>query len=181
MRQNRLRFIQTNVTQLLRDGGILEAPVDVESIARNLGIVVKKTPTDDDISGFLWMSANSQAIIGVNMLHHPNRQRFTIGHEIGHFILHEFDEVHVDRAVVRRRDGSSSRGEDIDEIEANTFAANLLMPVEFLERDLIRFTIFDLHDDKRITQLAKRYQVSVQAMTNRLVRLGLFSESVWRI
>jgi Zn-dependent peptidase ImmA (M78 family) len=160
---------------LLRSGNITSAPVDVESVARRLGILVRRTPTDDDISGFLLRHPGGQAIIGVNTLHHPNRQRFTIAHEIGHFILHQ-QQVHIDRAVVKLRDRASSQGDDDEEVEANGFAAELLMPVEFLGRDLERLPPTDFHDDRRMQQLAKSYLVSVQAMTNRLVILGFLPE-----
>lgn len=172
MRINRRRLIRTEVSDLLEINQIVNAPVDVERIARNLGILVRRTPTDDDISGFLLRDAGGRAVIGVNTLHHPNRQRFTIGHEIGHFILHPQGEMHVDRTVIKLRDRASSQGEDLEEIEANAFAAELLMPFGFLSRDLERLPPIDFHDDRRMQQLAKSYQVSVQAMTNRLVSLG---------
>ena len=172
MKTNRRRLIQTAVTDLLQKGNINEAPIDVERIARNLNIAVKRTPSEDDISGFLLRHPGGQAIIGVNTLHHPNRQRFTIAHEIGHFVLHQQEEVHVDRSVVKLRDRASSKGEDPEEVEANGFAAELLMPADLLSGDLARLTFTDLLDDRGMQQLAKRYQVSVQAMTNRLVSLG---------
>lgn len=176
MRINRRRIIRTEVIELLETNLISSAPVDVERIARSLGILVRRTPTDDDISGFLLRDAGGRAVIGVNTMHHPNRQRFTIGHEIGHFILHPEGTMHVDRTVIKLRDRASSQGEDYEEIEANTFAAELLMPINFLSRDLQRLPPTDFHDDRRMLQLAKNYQVSVQAMTNRLVSLRFLPE-----
>lgn len=92
--------------------------------------------------------------------------------------------MHVDRSVLRLRNTpslrlrntASSKGEDTEEIEANRFAAELLMPQGFLERDLKEFSITDLHDDRGMQQLAKRYKVSVQAMTTRLGSLGYITE-----
>jgi hypothetical protein len=46
------------------------------------------------------------------------------------------------------------------------------MPRVFIEQDLEAIPLMDLHDDRRVDQLAKRYLVSVQAMTNRLISLG---------
>lgn len=178
MKQSKRREIETKVKSLLQKSKITAAPVDVERIATDLGIVVKRTPTEEDISGFLLRNPDGQAIIGVNTLHHPNRQRFTIAHEIGHFELHEFDEVHVDRSVVKLRSSASSRGEDEEEIQANGFAAELLIPQDFLSKDLAIFTLTDLQDDRGMQQLAKRYKVSVQAMTNRLISLGYLSSDV---
>lgn len=172
MRISRRKLIQSEVAELLQKSNITEAPVNVERVATGLNIAVRRTPSEDDISGFLLRHPGGQAIIGVNTLHHPNRQRFTIAHEIGHFVLHQHDQVHVDRAIVKLRDRASSKGEDPEEIEANGFAAELLMPEEFLRSDLARLTFTDLLDDRRMQQLAKQFQVSVQAMTNRLVSLG---------
>ena len=174
MKLNRRRLIQSEVVELLQRNNITEAPVDVERVAKSVHIAVRRTPSEDDISGFLLRQAG-QAIIGVNTLHHPNRQRFTIAHELGHFVLHQHDEVHIDRAVVKLRDRTSSKGEDPEEVEANGFAAELLMPEQFLTRDLARLTFTDLLDDRGMQRLAKQYQVSVQAMTNRLVSLGYLS------
>jgi len=61
-------------------------------------------------------------------------------------------------------------------VEANGFAAELLMPAEFLSDDLRKLTLTDLLDDRKMQQIAKKYQVSVQAMTNRLVSLGYLPE-----
>jgi Zn-dependent peptidase ImmA (M78 family) len=167
-RQNEIR---QKATRLLNQCGIREAPVDVELIAQRLHILIRKSPTDDDISGFL-LRQSYGSVIGVNTLHHSNRQRFTIAHELGHFLLHEHDTVHVDRALFKHRNELSSAGTNRDEVEANRFAAELLIPQAFLEKDLALNPIHDMLDDRRMQQLAKRYQVSVQAMTNRVVSLG---------
>ena len=63
---------------------------------------------------------------------------------------------------------------DDGEIEANQFAAELLMPVEFLERD-IRKIPDELAFDEAIRRLAAQYEVSAQAMTIRLSSLGILS------
>jgi len=172
MRTSKQKEILDYVNRLLEENEINGAPVDVERVATSLGIDVRKTPTEDDISGFLLTQGDGLRVIGVNSLHHPNRQRFTIGHEIGHFALHNKAGVHVDRLVVRLRSSASSTGEEREEVEANRFAAELLVPRNFLERDLKDFSLNDLSDDRGMQQLAKRYQVSVQAMTNRLISLG---------
>src|SRR6266478_4644622 len=78
MRINRKRFIRLEVDQLLQRNSIASAPIDVERVARNLKILIRRTPTDDDISGFLLRHPGGQVVIGVNTLHHSNRQRFTI-------------------------------------------------------------------------------------------------------
>jgi Zn-dependent peptidase ImmA (M78 family) len=73
---------------------------------------------------------------------------------------------------VRLRDDTSSQGIDEAEKEANLFAAELLMPEEFLKKDLAGRSTLDLYDEDYIPQLAENYGVSVQALMFRLQYLG---------
>gem|GEM_PF-4555697 len=65
-------------------------------------------------------------------------------------------------------------------MEANLFAAELLMPSHFIASDLRRVRVLDLHDEEHITELAELYQVSNQAMTIRLGQLGAFTPHQFR-
>jgi Zn-dependent peptidase ImmA (M78 family) len=132
----------------------------------------------DDVSGMLYRDAH-KTIIGVNESDHENRQRFTIAHELGHLHLHPVDRLHLDRNFrVAFRDSRSSTGADVREVEANEFAAELLMPAEMLRKDLEGRAI-DIEDDSKLIEgLARTYQVSVQAMTYRLTNLGLIGAIV---
>jgi Zn-dependent peptidase ImmA (M78 family) len=116
----------------------------------------------------------ARARIGVNALHHPNRQRFTIAHEIGHLVLHRPEitkEIHVDREFpMLMRDAVSATGSDEMEIEANCFAAEILMPESFLAKSLEGRPI-DIDDDAAVSALAKVYKVSASAMRLRLGNL----------
>lgn len=71
------------------------------------------------------------------------------------------------------RDARTSAGVDDDEIEANRFAAELLMPRDFLEADLRALGPIYLDDERAIANLAKKYRVSPQAMAIRLSSLRL--------
>lgn len=178
----RKKHIRELVERLLSDRDIKKPDVPVEAITKSLGIKVKRDRVDDKLSGFL-VRATKQgiAIIGVNADHHPRRQRFTIAHELGHYLLHETEAVHFDAErpgfTVHRRDKASSTGESDLEREANLFAAELLMPARFLEEDVARINRFDLLDDKAdvLEKLADQYNVSVQALTFRLANLGLIN------
>jgi Zn-dependent peptidase ImmA (M78 family) len=78
----------------------------------------------------------------------------------------------VDRGFqINLRDGNSSKGEIEDEKEANLFAAELLIPVQFIQEELAAIEVLDLEDDS-IANLAKKYEVSTQAMAFRLSYLG---------
>jgi Zn-dependent peptidase ImmA (M78 family) len=146
----------------------------VEQIAATLGIEVQYEPAEADLSGFLYRNRKRKtAIIGVNAIHHSNRQHFTVAHELGHFLLHDFDDVHVDRQFkVWLRNEESSQGVDVEEKEANLFAAELLMPASFLQEDVKQIGVVDLDDERALAKLARRYGVSTQAMTFRLAYLG---------
>jgi Zn-dependent peptidase ImmA (M78 family) len=176
----RRKYIHSLVDKLLLTHGIKSAPIRVEEIARQLGADVVYQAADDDLSGFLFRDYKQRnAIIGVNAKHHPNRQRFTIAHEIGHFLLHEYEGFHFDGDgqgfQVRLRDDESRKGTDDDEKEANLFGAELLMPERLLRADISKIPKLDLFNDEgaaSFKKLANRYQVSVRALTYRLANLG---------
>ena len=142
-----------------------------------LGITILSKPSDDDLSGFLYRELdNKNAVIGVNQTHHPNRRRFTIAHEIGHFIMHDFEGFHFDsnnqKYLLKLRSKNSHLFNPAEEREANEFAAELLMPKAFIQEDMKAFSDKDLMYDEDLTELAKKYKVSVQALTFRLQNLG---------
>ena len=167
----RLALINRNVKNLLKRFGISDPPIPVHKIARGCGARIVRVSGEDDIDGFLYRE-NERAVIGVNKDQARVRRRFTIAHELGHLLLHEHEEVHVDRGFrVRLRSGVSSQGLDRDEMEANRFAAELLMPIRMLRRD-IEDHVFDLADDGELYLLAKRYGVSTQALAFRITGLG---------
>jgi Zn-dependent peptidase ImmA (M78 family) len=156
--------------RVLRDYGVKAAPVPVDRIIKSKGIALEYAPLDDEMSGMAYIK-DGVAIIGLNALHHPNRQRFSAAHELGHHELHAEileSKVHVDKGFqVLLRDDVSSRGIDDREIEANAFASELLMPSELIagavgERGL------DIEDDEGIEVLAKKFRVSAAAMRYRL-------------
>jgi Zn-dependent peptidase ImmA (M78 family) len=169
----RNKLIQQTVSTLLEEAGISEPGLDVKRIAENRGAIVVEEPNENDFSGFLFRSSDSSPIIGVNANHAPTRKRFTIAHELGHLLLHSKSGVHVDQAIVQMRDATASAGVDEDEMEANRFAAELLMPRSFLERDLEALGPIHADDERAIASLAKKYRVSPQAMAIRLSALKL--------
>lgn len=171
--------IERDVNSILEQSGIKRPPVPVEKIARQLGALVRyELVEEEDLSGAL-SREHGTPVIAVNSLHHENRQRFTIAHELGHLQLHAgtlyFD--HHTPFQKRFRRGLASQGTDQEEIEANFFAASLLMPRLFLEEDAKAGLLdgIDLEELDSLRSLAKRYRVSPQAMALRLVNLGIIS------
>jgi Zn-dependent peptidase ImmA (M78 family) len=172
----RRRKIESQVHELLKAYGITDAPVPVERIAKAQGARIFYKSLDDDMSGFIYRD-QTQTVIGVNTHHAPVRQNFTIAHELGHLLLHDQEQLHVDRTFrVRLRSGVSSQGTDEAEREANLFAATLLMPNQFLEADLAAEEYLDLLDSELLRALARKYGVSTEALVNRLKNLDYIQE-----
>ena len=169
MRKGRYGLIERLTERLVAEASLGGPPVPVERIAAGHGCTVRASDLKD-ISGILVRSPAGN-VIGVNSLHHEHRRRFTVAHELGHLLLHEGEQVTFDRDFrVSLRSDESSTGTDVEEVEANFFAASLLMPDSLLLADPRARTI-DLEDADATAALARIFSVSTQAMTLRLARL----------
>jgi Zn-dependent peptidase ImmA (M78 family) len=167
--------IERAARRLLEENNVTRAPVPVEQLASALKIDVRYSEGADDVSGALIRETDS-VVIAVNSAQHENRQRFTIDHELGHFLLHRGTKLHFDDDFrIDYRDATSSDATNREEIEANGFAAALLMPQRILMRDWLRLAPDDKAIPDTIRALATRYRVSQRAMELRLVNLGLIS------
>jgi Zn-dependent peptidase ImmA (M78 family) len=174
---NKVEQARNCARDLLELYAITSAPVPVERIIKKRDIALQYAPFEEDLSGMAYIN-DGVAIIGINALHHPNRQRFSAAHELGHHLLHADllkDAVHVDRGIrVMLRDEVSSQGVDENEVMANTFAAELLMPRMLLAKAMDEGEI-DIEDDTQIEAIAKKFRVSAAAMRFRLI--GLMSQN----
>lgn len=130
--------------------GSLRAPVPVLDLIGSLGIHLNPV-FDTKWSGAVNSNANG-AVIWYRMTDAPVRQRFTLAHELGHLLLHG--------EGVAFRDDTFSGGPR--EVEANVFAAHLLMPRALLT------PMFRGRDTK---SLARTFHVSEQAMAYQLHHL----------
>lgn len=152
--------------KLLRRLRISEPPIYPEIIAQKLNVPVFEWNLPDEISG-LFVRNDELVCIGVNQSHAQVRQRFTVAHELGHFVFSNEEELFVDFVD----NGSEIRSKDQNaEKRANYFAAGLLMPRSWLKRD------FDQYGSDALATLSRRYQVSEQAMWFRLLNLKLVKE-----
>lgn len=151
MRMNAERY---DADRVLLELGIKRPPVDVLHIADAIGARVHFTrgPAWD---GAAESGVDGSADIYVDAGQPTTRQRFTIAHEIGHLLLHEPGRAYRDRF--------SSQDVDIAEIQANNFAANLLMPTWMLNA---------IASGRGVPQLADIFGVSPEAMRYRLQNLG---------
>jgi Zn-dependent peptidase ImmA (M78 family) len=175
MKQKTRRQIEDQIEELLEEHGITSAPIPVELIAKAEGLPIVETTMHADISGAL-IKSDSLRGIAVNAAQAPVRKRFTVAHELAHHILDHVAEDHLDwEFTILRRDGRSSEANDQNEIEANFFAASLLMPKRMLRKDVEKKMLYNGElglDDSDVLTLAKKYNVSMNAMNYRLVNLG---------
>ena len=162
----RSREARVRAQAILKMSHTRRSPVNVVQIAESLGFEVCDYDFPESTSAVLVIDGDTRAI-GVNKSSAPVRKRFSIAHELGHFLL-----GHGDFADSRQtfEDGSYnySDPQNRQESEANEFAAELLMPEAFLKRDLEEAPL-------DVPALAKRYEVSEQAMWIQLFSLDLAS------
>lgn len=141
-------------------------PIDPVQIARSMGINVYSAKLANTLSGMIVKATpEGDVSIFLNSEHSPVRQRFTCAHELGHFFaIQELPDAST-RAYIHRRDSLSACGTDGDEIFANQFGAQILMPSE---------SVRDAHGlGMDVYALAARFHVSIDAMKFRLKNLGI--------
>ena len=166
--------LEKKAGDLLQKAAMVQAPVPVDEVARYLGIQVDEADLGEECSGMLVREEGS-VVIGVNANHHEHRKRFTIAHEIAHYMLHG-GEAYIDKPPhIDFRAADSGSGTQQEETEANQFAAALLMPADQV-RAAVAEQPFDPAQDDELPNLARRFKVSPQAMTTRLIHLGLISD-----
>lgn len=138
-------------------------PVDIDDIARRMGVEVHYLPKlagGDDISGRFDI-VNGMPTCYIRDTDIEQRQRFTLAHELGHFALNHGGGF---------RDNSVSfniYNYDQREVDANAFAAELLMPKMAIDYVIDKMKI------SLLSEFAQLFKVSVPAMRYRLKNLGI--------
>nr|WP_321269291.1 ImmA/IrrE family metallo-endopeptidase [uncultured Tolumonas sp.] len=141
--------------------GLETNPVNISGLAKHLGIAVRYEPMQGEESGSLKKDKKTgNWIMTVNSLHHPHRQRFTIAHEIAHCIRHTANRDSFEDKTFFRNGESNWM-----EVEANTFAASLLMPKD-------AFDNFIGNVSSKVEDIAMHFQVSSHAVRIRAKVLG---------
>lgn len=142
------------------NNGISIEPLDVSGLTQKLGIVMRMEPMAGEESGCLKKDKAGKWVMTINSLQHPHRQRFTIAHELGHYIKHTLiKENFMDTTFFRNEESNPM------EHEANKFAAELLMPKT-------SFIYYIENTSKQVDDLAKHFQVSTMAVRIRAKQLG---------
>jgi hypothetical protein len=148
--------------------GTLNGPVPIEEIAEALDIVEVRVAEFDGFEGMLLTdTARSTGGILANARGGLRRARFTIAHELGHYLLERHvlsDETCFRCRAADLREGREDNQHRIQETQANQFAAEILCPTEAVSRTMSAEP--DLRDGER---LRDTFDVSVEAAVRRLV------------
>lgn len=153
------------VAKILKAAPGLATPVPIEDMARQLDIKeIRDVATDSFVGALITDDARSDGFVLVQKGLHRVRRRFTIGHELCHFLLTSHkpppDGFRCSSADMRRWADKSAGGLHKMEVEANEFASLILMPPPLWRTEMAKFGEPDV---SQITALAKRFDVSKEA------------------
>lgn len=151
---------ENKAKEVISKNFITAPPILAEKLAKNYGLTVKYAIFKEEysnISGFIvpLSTDNKVCQIIVNAAEHPNRQNFTIAHELGHFLLQHVGKP--DYEVLYRRPIGDSNTKELEQA-ANCFAANLLVPKQMLEEYIKKYPLITNE------QLASIFGVSTEVI-----------------
>lgn len=158
------------VMEILKRKEMYSVPIDPVALANTENIVVRNAVFySDDISGMI-AKRSGKTLILVNINDSVYRKRFTISHELGHYFLHmqeneQLEFIDYDIDFFRGYSPETSNQNKIIEYEANTFAAELLMPTQLITERYQKI--------KNLKKLSELFMVSEIACGIRINELGL--------
>lgn len=137
----------------------LQTPIDIDKICKYYDININNEPLENVDAILIISKGKKNILINESKFIYCERKRFTIAHEIGHLFIPWHDNICGCNGI------GKFNSEDSIENEADLFASSLLIPKNDIKRDI---------EDKCITlslieELAKKYQVSLGAMTRRIL------------
>ena len=139
-----------------------ESPVDIYRLCRDIGVPTEKKPDmRNSLSGYILREPGDKFKIFYNGGHPKTRQRFTVAHELAHYLLHKDKLGDEYPENVLLRGGLPNELE----VEANQLGAEILMPNEAIDN----YTA-DNNGAMSIPELAEIFHVSTEAMS---IRLGI--------
>lgn len=149
-------------------------PIDVVSLAKNLGFLVGSSALNPEDEGLIMVDDNAKEILGqktqrlilVNESLEPNKKRFVIAHELGHFALH-----YKENQIFAHRDGEHGRSDDENDVDF--FAACLLMPEDGFKVKYNEILNESKDFIRTIGELEKIYKVPTLSIMRRCDELSL--------
>lgn len=160
------------VAEILRQNPGLPVPVPLEELAQLAGISKLEAFDSEGFEGALLTNATkSDGAIFYSRRSPRPRQRFTIGHELGHFLL----PWHRQSSFQCTAEDISARANKDWEIQANQFSAELLMPASLVKRRLQPLGEPEL---AHIQKLCVDFETSVEMTARRVVELSEYACAV---
>lgn len=164
-------FAQSKAREILTELSITTPPILIEDVIESFGLKLEQINGIDKFEGQL---IPEKRLIRINQNKPKNRQRFTIAHELGHWVLYHqgrIFETDEEPALLSLNGFSpsleSSYSHKQREAEANYFAGELLIPIKWLEIDWKKYN----PDIKKLSDL---YQVSEEALWKKILELDKF-------
>lgn len=170
--------IDTAIKKILDENNIVSPPVNVFKIARSMNFDLFSVNFDDDnIKGIMvdgdekYKPFNSKRFIVINKNDYSTRQLFTIGHEIGHFILHCNNKVNFYERYTENKNCIGDTKKELIERQADFFSASLLMPSAWVDDFVLKLKIKspNIKDNTIITLLSQYFLVSEETAKRRLL------------
>jgi len=157
------------VREILNQNPDIKLPIPLEDIASAAGISdIRYQPLNGLEGALVANKEKSEGIIAINSNTIPSKQRFTLGHELGHFLIPSHG--HKMQCTVKdlsKKTSSKSKILDI-EAEANVFSSQLLMPPQLLTK---RGLLDASPNVSNIIQLKDICDVSFQACANNYINI----------
>jgi Zn-dependent peptidase ImmA (M78 family) len=145
----RVKFARESARKLLREAGVERPPVLlgplIDFISKNTRLTVQSWNFPKEIDG-VHLVEGENVVIGYNENSGYFRKRFTIAHEMGHMLLGHL--AYTEKVDFYTKDPT--------DIEANQFAAELLIPLDFIKKDFA--------ENKNLKEIALKYKVSEEAL-----------------
>ena len=175
-----------NAKDILEFSKIYSLPIDIKYILRDKLEININDNLDWDrlaLDGCVYLNNKGYPEIWINSSIPENRQNFTLAHELGHIINDILPNIEKYKNPIEDNYSTLYRNGNINKMEkmANSFAAELLMPKEFIYKEAKNLTEskdFDtLTLEQVIKRMSNRFRVSFDAMKWRLVNLGYIEKS----
>lgn len=144
-------------------------PIDMEKLASVAGVKVKKSLMPYGTSGQLIPKDNNMIAL-INAIDHPNRQNFTIGHEIGHTFFPEFKKRKFRAEFVNNVWGDNISINDEEEYLCDFAASELLLPTKYFLEKLKQFT-FSIDS---LPKLSDYFGASYEAIAIKMAKVADF-------
>ncbi|MGI9628383.1 MAG: ImmA/IrrE family metallo-endopeptidase [Longimicrobiales bacterium] len=162
---------QIAADRLLREGRVESPPVRLTKLIKAKGLTLEKKKLDPHVSSILLRGPKPRIVLNTRL--DAEQRRFSTAHSLGHHLLHDGNAQAFVTDLTVHLCVEPPVQSDPREVEANTFAMELLMPEHLLRKDLSKGRRIDLSDSAGVGKLAARYRVTREILILRAVRLGL--------